>query len=270
MSLFIPERIFFKKRSMRFLTWYPISSNASNESKWLYVSWSFFIPLSKANGPKFATISEESQHENFSKFSYDHMVEPPRPKTTNGFPNVSTPSTMVNVIPTRTSVRKRKPARSKLPHTHRNLIFVNTINQGPTKPKQIPQCFVVNARSIVKPDAYPALYAELNSNNIDLCCISETSLHPTIPLRKIHTYFHMWNRNFIYERMNFIYEIRISHVKSKSHMWIKLFHIWNLAIHMWKVICEIWSHVNFSFHIWICLCEIKSHMKSYVWKRITY
>ena len=87
---------------------------------------------------------------------------------------------MVNVIPTRTSVRKRKPARSKLPHTHRNLIFVNTINQGPTKPKQIPQCFVVNARSIVKPDAYPALYAELNSNNIDLCCISETWLHPTI------------------------------------------------------------------------------------------
>lgn len=38
----------------------------------------------------------------------------------------------------------------------------------------------MNARSIVKPDAYPALYAELKSNNIDVCCISETWSHPTI------------------------------------------------------------------------------------------
>ena len=32
----------------------------------------------------------------------------------------------------------------------------------------------------MKPDAYPALYAELKSNNIDVCCISETWLNPTI------------------------------------------------------------------------------------------
>ena len=42
-----------------------------------------------------------------------------------------------------------------------NLSYVNIIKQGPTKPKLIPQCFVVNARSIVKPDVYPALYAEI-------------------------------------------------------------------------------------------------------------
>ena len=40
---------------------------------------------------------------------------------------------------------------------------------------------MLNARSLVKPDAYPALYAELNSNNIDLCFISETWLHSAIP-----------------------------------------------------------------------------------------
>ena len=34
---------------------------------------------------------------------------------------------------------------------------------------------------LAKPEAYPALYAELNSNNIDLCFISETWLHSAIP-----------------------------------------------------------------------------------------
>ena len=128
----------------------------------------FFIPPSKADGPKFATISD------------DHVVGLPRPKTTNRFSNVSTSSTVVNNIPTRISARKSKQIRTKLPHTHRNLSYVNIIKQGPTKPKPIPQCFVVNARSIVKPDVYPALYAEQNCHNIDLCCISETWLHPTI------------------------------------------------------------------------------------------
>ena len=39
---------------------------------------------------------------------------------------------------------------------------------------------IILKQSIVKPDAYPALYAELNCHNIDLCCISKTWLHPTI------------------------------------------------------------------------------------------
>ena len=40
---------------------------------------------------------------------------------------------------------------------------------------------MLNARSLVKPDAYSALHVELNSNNIDLCFISETWLHSAIP-----------------------------------------------------------------------------------------
>lgn len=84
---------------------------------------------------------------------------------------------MVNAIATRISVRRSKQTRPKLRHTHRNLSYINGIKQEPTKPKLIPQCLVVNARSIVKPDAYPELYAELKSNNIDVCCISETWLH---------------------------------------------------------------------------------------------
>ena len=47
------------------------------------------------------------------------MVDLPRPKTTNGFSDVSTSSMMVNNIPTRISTRKG------LPHTHRNLSYVN-------------------------------------------------------------------------------------------------------------------------------------------------
>ena len=47
---------------------------------------------------------------------------------------------------------------------------------GPSVPKQIPRCAVLNARSLAKPDACPALYADLKSNNIDVCCISETWL----------------------------------------------------------------------------------------------
>ena len=43
-----------------------------------------FIPPSKADGAKFATISEESKYANSLKSSYDHMVDLPRPKTTNG------------------------------------------------------------------------------------------------------------------------------------------------------------------------------------------
>ena len=50
-----------------------------------------------------------------------------------------------------------------------------------SKPRQIPKCLVLNARSLVKPDSYSARHAELNGNNIDLCFISETWLHSAIP-----------------------------------------------------------------------------------------
>ena len=86
---------------------------------------------------------------------------------------------------------------------------------------------------------------------------------------------------------NFIYEIGISHVKSKFHIWITEFHIWNLTIHMWKILCETESHMNFLIHIWnsymwkqityeiymwkhITYEILNSYMKFYMWKQITY
>ena len=47
------------------------------------------------------------------------------------------------------------------------------IAKEPTAAKIVPRCMILNARSIIKPDAAPALYAEL-SNNIHICFISET------------------------------------------------------------------------------------------------
>ena len=88
---------------------------------------------------------------------------------------------MANHIPVRISARKCLVKKSKPRHACRNLIKVKIIGRSETsKPRQIPKCLVLNARSLVKPDAYPALYAELNSNNIDLCFISETWLHSAI------------------------------------------------------------------------------------------
>ena len=87
---------------------------------------------------------------------------------------------MENAIPVRISSRRGKKSRQKPLNSHRNLSRVSVTGQGPSQPKQIPQCLVLNARSIVKPDTYPVLYAELKSNNIDVCCISETWLNPTI------------------------------------------------------------------------------------------
>jgi hypothetical protein len=39
---------------------------------------------------------------------------------------------------------------------------------------------VLNARSVVKLDAFPALYADIKSNNIDVCWISETWLNHSV------------------------------------------------------------------------------------------
>ena len=44
---------------------------------------------------------------------------------------------------------------------------------GPSVAKQIPVFVVLNARSAAKPDASAALYADLKSKNVDVCCITE-------------------------------------------------------------------------------------------------
>ena len=80
-------------------------------------------------------------------------------------------------VPVRISSRRPKRPRN-FPQSHRNLRYVNIVGREPSKPQQIPQCLVLNARSIVKPDAFSALFAEIKTNNnIDICCISETWLH---------------------------------------------------------------------------------------------
>ena len=57
-----------------------------------------------------------------------------------------------------------------------NLIAIKISKSGPPKRQIIPSCMVINARSVAKADAAPALHAELHSKNIDICFISETLL----------------------------------------------------------------------------------------------
>ena len=50
------------------------------------------------------------------------------------------------------------------------------ITLSPSKPKIIPKCLVMNARSLAKPDTLPALHCELKTQKADICCVSETWL----------------------------------------------------------------------------------------------
>ena len=52
---------------------------------------------------------------------------------------------------------------------------------GLSLPKQIPRCAVLNARFLAKPEACRTLYADIKSNNIDVCCISETWVKYAVP-----------------------------------------------------------------------------------------
>ena len=53
---------------------------------------------------------------------------------------------------------------------------VHNLIPGPPSDKLIPKCLVLNARSLVKPDAASALCTELTANKIDVCFISEIGL----------------------------------------------------------------------------------------------
>ena len=73
---------------------------------------------------------------------------------------------------------------------------------------------------------------------------------------KIHTWYQyftyeisiygnwiMWNFQFIYEITNFIYELKISYINLRFHMWFDFIY--------GNFICEIAiSHIKFQFHIW--------------------
>ncbi|XP_022809307.1 uncharacterized protein LOC111346277, partial [Stylophora pistillata] len=55
------------------------------------------------------------------------------------------------------------------------------ISTLPSQPRIIPCCMVMNTRSVAKVDAFPALVAELLTNNCDLCFLTETWLKPIHP-----------------------------------------------------------------------------------------
>ena len=97
-------------------------------------------------------------------------------KRNNSLSNIPT------VVPRRPSrnVNKRYTTmRNQSTNLSRSLISVK-IEKTPTAPKVVPKCMVINARSLVKADAAPALYAELSSNNIGICFVSESWLNKKI------------------------------------------------------------------------------------------
>ena len=65
------------------------------------------------------------------------------------------------------SYRDKVDPNSRSPSERPRTLSIVDINKWPTVPNIGPKCVVLNARSLAKPDAVPALYAELSNNNID-------------------------------------------------------------------------------------------------------
>ena len=85
-------------------------------------------------------------------------------------------------IPVRITTRYRqRSSRYQQATRPRVLTDVNINKSGPPRRRIVPAGFVLNARSLVKPDASAALYLELTNNNVDFCIITETWLKPAIP-----------------------------------------------------------------------------------------
>ena len=95
--------------------------------------------------------------------------------------NVTHKATQLNKIPVRITPRTRQNSYTKSLRHCNNLRPIQVNKIAPSQPRLIPCCSVLNSRSIAKPDAFPALCADIKSNNIDVCCITETWLKPTIP-----------------------------------------------------------------------------------------
>ena len=66
------------------------------------------------------------------------------------------------------------------PRNANNLTAVKLSKAGPTHPGIIPSCMVINAHSLVKPDAMAVLNTELRINKVDLCFVSETWLNSKV------------------------------------------------------------------------------------------
>ena len=78
--------------------------------------------------------------------------------------------------------RENLHALNKTRKSYRSIVKVKLVDlPGPTNPTIIPNCMVINAHSLVKPDAAAALYCDLKSNKIDICLVSETWLNSSVP-----------------------------------------------------------------------------------------
>ena len=82
---------------------------------------------------------------------------------------------VVNIHQSRKTAKRHTAEQNRT----RNLVKIKT-RKIPTISKLVPKCVVMNARSLAKPDVAPALYAELKSNNIDVCFVSESWLNKRI------------------------------------------------------------------------------------------
>ncbi len=75
--------------------------------------------------------------------------------------NVTHKTTQLNKIPVRITTRTRQHSHIKSPR-HRSILRPIQVNKtAPSQPRLIPCCLVLNARSIAKPDAFPALCADI-------------------------------------------------------------------------------------------------------------
>ncbi len=82
---------------------------------------------------------------------------------------------MANIIPVRITSRNRTISYSNRRGGH-NRQLVSISKPGPPVSKITPKCLVINARSIAKPNAASVLNAELSTNDVDICIISESRL----------------------------------------------------------------------------------------------
>ena len=81
-------------------------------------------------------------------------------------------------IPVRITTRYRQRRSTHQQATRpRVLTDVNINKSGPPRRRIVPAGFVLNARSLVKPDASAALHLELTNNNVDFCIIRRHGLN---------------------------------------------------------------------------------------------
>ena len=89
---------------------------------------------------------------------------------------------LMAAIPVRITTRYRqRSSRYQQATRPRVLTDVNINKSGLPRRRIVRGGFVLNARSLVKPDASAALHLELTNNNVDFCIITETWLKPAIP-----------------------------------------------------------------------------------------